>query len=83
MPRRRTNAKTTFTYTNDGGVGTDHIQAAIGSAKSNIVEMIWKPKNLPPVAKDDSYTPPEDTSLTGKVTDNDTDPTVTQSSCRW
>jgi hypothetical protein len=32
----------TFTYANTGGVGTDTIQASIGTFDSNVVEMIWR-----------------------------------------
>ncbi|MEW6321519.1 MAG: Ig-like domain-containing protein [Acidobacteriota bacterium] len=60
----------TFTYTDagpDGTYGTDRIQASIGSLNSNIVEMIWTPKNRPPVATDNAYTTDEDTLLAGNV----------------
>ena len=71
------NGEATFTYTDAGPVGTvgtDTIQASIGSLTSNIVKMIWKPLNSPPVAVDDSETVNEDTTLSASVATNDSDP---------
>ncbi|MBI2822571.1 MAG: Ig-like domain-containing protein [Acidobacteria bacterium] len=45
------NGEATFTYTDTNGPGTDNIQAFLGALGSNVVEVIWKPNNNPPVAK--------------------------------
>lgn len=71
------NGEATFTYTDagpDGTVGTDKIQASIGNLDSNIVDMIWLPKNAPPVAGDDSAATYSGTPLTVTVLVNDSDP---------
>ncbi len=76
------NGEATFTYTGDGGVGTDQIQASFVNSQentktSNTVTKEWTSSegNTPPVADPQSVTTAEDTpkniTLTGSDTDND------------
>jgi hypothetical protein len=76
------NGEATFTYTGDGGAGTDQIQASFVDSQentktSNTVTKEWTPTeaNTPPVADPQSVTTAEDTpkniTLTGSDADND------------
>lgn len=75
------NGEATFTYTDDGGTGTDQIQASFEDSNedtrtSNTVTKEWTTgENTPPVADSQSVTTPEDTpkiiTLTGSDADGD------------
>ncbi|MGH7767602.1 MAG: Ig-like domain-containing protein [Candidatus Binatia bacterium] len=75
------NGQASFTYTGDGGVGTDQIRASFVTAAgdlrlSNIVTNDWTPvPNTPPVADPQSVTAtedaPKDITLTGSDVDDD------------
>jgi hypothetical protein len=75
------NGDATFTYTGDGGAGTDQIQASFVDSSgqvqtSNTVTKDWTTAaNTPPVADPQSVTTTEDTpkliTLTGSDVDND------------
>jgi len=76
------NGEATFTYTGDGGAGTDQIQASFVDSQentktSNTVTKEWTPTeaNTPPVADPQSVTTAEDTpkniTLTGSDADDD------------
>ena len=75
------NGEATFTYTDDGGAGTDQIQASFlvsveDTRFSNIVTKTWGgSENNPPTADPQSVTTAEDTpkliTLTGSDPDND------------
>ena len=76
------NGEATFTYTGNGGVGTDQIQASFVDSQaitktSNTVTQEWTPTeaNTPPVANPQAVTTAEDTpkniTLTGSDADND------------
>src|SRR5260370_33367004 len=41
------NGHATFSYTGKGGLGTDSIQARIGTLLSNIVQETWQPATCP------------------------------------
>ncbi len=75
-----TNGEATFTYTGDGGVGTDQIQASFVDSQentktSNTVTKEWAPPegNTPPVANSQSVTTAEDTPKTITLTGSDAD----------
>jgi VCBS repeat-containing protein len=62
--------KATFTYTDQGPVGTvgtDKIRASIGTLNSNTVDMIWRLENEAPAATDNTYAVTEDGSVSGNV----------------
>ena len=77
------NGEATFTYTDDGGAGTDQIQASFEDSNedtrtSNTVTKEWTTgeENTPPVADPQAVTTPEDTpnkiiTLTGSDADGD------------
>jgi hypothetical protein len=74
------NGEATFTYTGDGGAGTDQIQASFVDSQentktSNTVTKEWTPTeaNTPPVADPQSVTTAEDTPKTITLTGSDAD----------
>ena len=74
------NGEATFTYTGDGGAGTDQIQASFVDSQentktSNTVTKEWTPTeaNTPPVADSQSVTTAEDTPKTITLTGSDAD----------
>jgi MYXO-CTERM domain-containing protein len=66
------NGRATFTYTSNGDMGQDTIQASYSGINSNVVSVDWLNQN--PDAVDDSDTTDEELAVTIDVLINDTDP---------
>jgi len=69
--------KASFTYTGDGGPGTDTIEASFvdgSTTRSTTATKTWEAVNQPPDAVDDTLTTDEGTPATINVLANDTDP---------